>query len=48
MFGLEGGRDMDNHFWLKMVVEHIPKKELDALNHFWIAPDLKHFLVHRF
>jgi hypothetical protein len=34
VFGLEGERDRDSHFWLKMVVEHIPRKELDELNHF--------------
>jgi hypothetical protein len=37
LFGLEGGGDMDNHFCLKMVVEHIPPNMLDELNHFWLA-----------
>jgi hypothetical protein len=32
-----GWRDMDNHFCLKMVVEHIPPNLLDELNHFWLA-----------
>ena len=45
VFGLEDGGDMDNHF--KMVVEHIPQKELDELNHFWIAPP-KYFPICRF
>jgi hypothetical protein len=34
MFSFEGGGDMDNHFWLKTVVDYIPKKELNELNHF--------------
>jgi hypothetical protein len=34
VFGLKSRGDMDSHFWLKMVVEHIPRKELDELNHF--------------
>jgi hypothetical protein len=37
LFGLEGGGDRDNHFCLKMVVEHIPPNLLDELNHFWLA-----------
>jgi hypothetical protein len=37
LFGLEDRKDRDNHFWLKMVVEHIPPKELDEPNHLWIA-----------
>jgi hypothetical protein len=37
LFGLEDRKDRDNHFWLKMVVEHIPLKELDEPNHLWIA-----------
>jgi hypothetical protein len=37
LFGLEGGGDRNNHFCLKMVVEHIPPNLLDELNHFWLA-----------
>jgi hypothetical protein len=32
VFGLEDGKDKDSHFCLKMVVEHIPTKELDEPN----------------
>jgi hypothetical protein len=37
LFGLEDRRDRDNHFCLKMVVEHIPPNLLDELNHLWLA-----------
>jgi hypothetical protein len=37
LFGLEGGGDGDNHFCLKMMVEHIPPNLLDELNHFWLT-----------
>jgi hypothetical protein len=37
LFGLEGEGDRDNHFYLKMMVEHIPPNLLDELNHFWLA-----------
>jgi hypothetical protein len=37
LFGLDGGGDRDNHFCLKMMVEHIPPNLLDELNHFWLA-----------
>jgi hypothetical protein len=37
LFGLERGGDRDNHFCLKMVVEHISPNLLDELNHFWLA-----------
>jgi hypothetical protein len=38
VIGLKSRGDMDSHFWLKMMVEHIPRKELDELNHFRITP----------
>jgi hypothetical protein len=44
VFGLKSRGDMDSHFWLKMVVEHIPRKVLDELNHFRITP-LNRYLV---
>jgi hypothetical protein len=34
VFGLVDRMDMGSHFWLKMVVEHIPPKMLDGGNHF--------------
>jgi hypothetical protein len=37
LFGLERGGNRDNHFCLKMMVEHIPPNLLDELNHFWLA-----------